>query len=164
MVEPMDVMEAGRMAFLAHPAGGFVGVWQPNQHIGAELVNEPNTFTWNELQTRDVDGAKAFYESVFGWTTSDQEFGGITYTIGNVGDTGIAGMMTMQAGVPEEAPAFWLTYFAVEDADAAVAKVQELGGSVTMPPMDLAGVGRLAVVADPHGAQFGLIKGEPPEE
>ena len=70
----------------------------------------------------------------------------------------------MQAGVPEEAPAFWLTYFAVEDADAAVAKVQELGGSVTMPPMDLAGVGRLAVVADPHGAQFGLIKGEPPEE
>ena len=116
------------------------------------------------LQTRDVDGAKAFYESVFGWTTSDQEFGGITYTIGNVGDTGIAGMMTMQAGVPEEAPAFWLTYFAVEDADAAVAKVQELGGSVTMPPMDLAGVGRLAVVADPHGAQFGLIKGEPPEE
>jgi len=164
MVEPMDVMDAGRMAFLAHPAGGMVGVWQPNRHIGAELVNEPNTFTWNELQTRDVDGAKSFYESVFGWTTTDQDFGGMTYTIGNVGDTGIAGMMPMQPGVPDEVPAFWLTYFAVDDADAAVAKVQELGGSVTMPPIDMAGVGRFAVVADPHGAQFGVIKGEPPEE
>jgi uncharacterized protein len=164
IVAPMDVMDAGRMAFLAHPAGGFVGIWQPKQHIGAELVNEPNTFTWNELQTRDIDGAKGFYESVFGWTSTDQDVGGMTYTLGNVGDQPVAGMMPMQPGVPEEAPAFWLTYFAVDDADAAMAKVQELGGAVTMPPTEVPGVGRFGVVADAHGAQFGVIKGETADE
>jgi predicted enzyme related to lactoylglutathione lyase len=88
----------------------------------------------------------------------------MTYTLFNVGDTGVAGAMTTPSQVPEEVPAFWLTYFTVEDCDAAVAKVQELGGRAFGAPHSLEGVGRFAVVADPHGATFGVIAGEPPEE
>ena len=129
LVEPMDVMDAGRMAVFAHPAAGVLGVWQAGRHTGAELVNEPGALNWNELQTRDVEGAKAFGEAVFGWKPEDQAFGGMTYTLFNVGDTGVAGAMRTPSEVPDEVPAFWLSYFAVEDCDASVAKVQELGGA-----------------------------------
>jgi predicted enzyme related to lactoylglutathione lyase len=161
---PMDITDAGREAFFAHPAGGTIGVWQAGSHTGAELVNEPGTLNWNELQTRDVEGAKAFYSAVFGWRPDDQDFGGMTYTVFNVGDKGIAGAMRTPSQVPDEVPAFWLAYFSVADCDASVAKVQELGGSVLGAVHELPGVGRFAVVADPYGATFGVITGEPPEE
>ena len=160
----MDVMDAGRMAVFAHPAAGVLGVWQAGRHTGAELVNEPGALNWNELQTRDVEGAKAFGEAVFGWKPEDQAFGGMTYTLFNVGDAGVAGAMHTPSEVPDEVPAFWLSYFAVEDCDVSVAKVQELGGRVFGAPHTLEGVGRFAVVADPHGATFGVIAGEPPAE
>jgi uncharacterized protein len=164
VAEPMDVMDAGRMAVFAHPAAGVLGVWQAGRHTGAELVNEPGALNWNELQTRDVAGAKAFGEAVFGWAPDDQAFGGMTYTLFTVGGQGVAGAMTMPSDVPEGTPAFWLAYFTVADCDESVAKVQELGGSVFGSPHTLEGVGRFAVVADTHGATFGVIAGEPPEE
>ena len=134
----MDVMDAGRMAVFAHPAAGFLGVWQAGEHKGAQLVNEPGSLTWNELLTRDVAGAKAFGEAVFGWRAEDQDFGGFTYTIVNVGENGVGGMATMPQGVPGRAcPAYWMTYFAVDDCDA---RGREGAGAraarVTMPPMD----------------------------
>jgi hypothetical protein len=164
VVEPMDVMQAGRMAFVSHPAGGFVGIWQPNQHSGAQIVNEPGSLTWNELQTRDPDGAKAFYSALFGWTPEDQQMGDFTYTVFNLGDRGIAGGMPMPPGVPDEVPAYWLVYFAVEDCDASAAEAQELGATQVFPPMDIPGVGRFAVLSDPHGTAFAVIAGAPPEE
>ena len=164
VVEPMDVMDAGRMAFVAHPAAGFVGLWQAGRHTGAQLVNEPGSLTWNELHTRDVEGAKAFYAALFGWTPDDQDMGGMSYTIFNLGDTGIAGAMTMRPDVPDGVPAFWLTYFAVDDCEASVAKAQELGGSVMSPPMDIPGVGRFALLGDPHGTPFSVLAGASPEE
>ena len=97
---PMDVMDAGRMAVFAHPAGGMLGAWQAGRHTGAELVNEPGTINWNELQTRDVEGAKAYYAAVFGWEPADQDFGGMTYTMFNVGDVPVAGAMATPSGVP----------------------------------------------------------------
>jgi uncharacterized protein len=162
--DPMDVTGAGRMVIVAHPAGGVIGAWQAGSHTGAQLVNEPGALNWNELQTRDIDGAKAFYAAVFGWQPDDQDFGGLTYTVFNVGDTGIAGAMAMPSQAPAEVAAFWLAYFTVADCDASVAKVQELGGSALGPAHELEGVGRFAVVADPHGASFGVIAGEPPDE
>jgi predicted enzyme related to lactoylglutathione lyase len=162
---PTDVMDAGRMAVFAHPAGGVVGVWQAARHIGAELVNEPGALNWNELQTRDVTGAKAFYAAVFGWGIEDQEFDGTTYTLFQAADRPVAGAMTTPAAVPDEVPAFWLAYFGVEDCDATVARIEELGGSILSPTiLQMEGVGRFAIVADPHGATFGVIAGEPPEE
>ena len=161
---PIDVTDAGRMAVFAHPAGGMIGTWQAGNHTGAQIVNEPGALNWNELQTRDVEGAKAFYAAVFGWQPDDQDFGGMTYTMFNVGDTPVAGAMPTPSGVPDGVPAFWLSYFSVEDCDASMAKVQELGGSTMGPAHQMEGVGRFAVVADPHGATFGVIAGEPPEE
>jgi predicted enzyme related to lactoylglutathione lyase len=161
---PTDVMDAGRLAVFAHPAGGTIGTWQAGNHTGAAIVNEPGALNWNELQTRDIEGAKAFYAAVFGWQPDDQEFGGMTYTMFNVGDVPVAGAMLTPSQVPDEVPAFWLSYFTVEDCDASMAKVRELGGNVFGAAHELAGVGRFAVVADPHGATFGIIAGEPPEE
>ena len=158
IAEPMQVMDAGRLAFYMHPAGGVIGAWEPGQHTGAELVNEPGSFTWSELQTRDIQGAKAFGEAVFGWTTSEWDMGNGVYTIFNVGENGVAGATDVPPGVPEEIPSYWMTYFAVDDADAAVAKVRELGGSVAVEPVDAEGVGRFAIVTDPQGATFGMIK------
>jgi predicted enzyme related to lactoylglutathione lyase len=152
------------MAVFAHPAAGVLGVWQTGRHTGAELVNEPGALNWNELQTVDIDGAKAFGEAVFGWRPDDQDVGGMTYTVFNVGATGIAGAMPMPSQAPDGTPSFWLAYFTVADCDESVAKVQELGGRAFGAPHQLEGVGRFAVVADPHGATFGVIAGEPPEE
>jgi predicted enzyme related to lactoylglutathione lyase len=153
VVEPMDVMDAGRMAFVAHPAGGFVGMWQPGNHIGAQLVNEPGSLSWNQLHTRDKEGAAAFYGAVFGWTLGD--FGGMG--VWNLGENGIGGIMDMPPGSPDELPAFWMTIFSVADADESVAKASELGGAVVSPPTDLEGIGRFALLTDPQGVYFGII-------
>lgn len=163
-VEPMQVMNAGRLGFFAHEAGGIIGAWEPGGHKGAELVNEPGSFTWNELHTRDMDGAKRFGEAVFGWTASEWDMGGGSpYVLFNLGERGIAGATDMPPGVPDEVPAHWMTIFAVDDTDAAVARVRELGGSVTMEPMDAEGVGRFAIVTDPQGATFGVLKNATPQ-
>jgi uncharacterized protein len=162
MVEPMDVMGSGKLAFFGHQAGGMLGAWQPATHIGAELVNEPVSFAWCELHTRDVDGGRQFATSVFGWRAEDQDFDGTTYTTFSVGARGIAGMVAMPPGVPEEVPAYWSAFFAVEDCDATAARVKELGGSVLLDPLDAPGVGRFAMVADPQGAQMGVIANSNP--
>jgi predicted enzyme related to lactoylglutathione lyase len=157
MMPPMDVMGAGRMAVFQDPQGAFISVWQPGDHKGAQLVNEPGSFSWNELNTRDVDGAKAFYTAVFGWGAVTHSEGPMPYTEFKLADQSIAGMMPMPPMVPAGVPPHWLVYFAVDDADAAVAKAQELGGSVRMGPMDVP-VGRFAILADPQGATFAAIR------
>jgi predicted enzyme related to lactoylglutathione lyase len=130
----------------------------------APIQDENQPPMWSVYVATDVEGAKAFYAAVFDWQADDQEFGGTTYTMFNVGDVPVAGAMRTPSQVPDEVPAFWLSYFTVEDCDAAVAKVQELGGRTFGAPHSLEGVGRFAVVADPHGATFGVIAGEPPAE
>src|SRR5690349_15624443 len=155
LVEPMDVMDAGRMAIYAHPSAGMFGAWQAGNHTGAQLVNEPVSLTWNSLMTRDVGAATSFLESVFaGMRAEEQNFGGGPYTILMLGESGVGGVTPMPPGVPDEAPAFWNVSFAVADADATTARATELGGSVLSDPMDMAGVGRIAGLADPYGAAF----------
>jgi uncharacterized protein len=153
IVEPMDVMDAGRMAMLMHPAGGVVGLWQPGRHTGAQLVNEPGALAWNQLHTRDRDGAAAFYGAVFGWTVGD--FGGMG--IFNLGETGIGGLADVPDGTPDEVPAFWLTVFGTDDVDAAAEKTEQRGGRVLVAPVDIPAVGRFGVLSDPQGVMFGVI-------
>lgn len=160
VVEPMDVMDAGRMAVFSDSTGAMFSVWQPGTMPGAGLVNESNTWCWSELDSRDVEGAKAFYTKVFGWKTEDME-GPMQYTTLKVGDDPIGGLMPMPEAVPAMVPSFWLTYFAVDDCDAAIKKVESLGGSVLMPPMDIPGTGRFSVVTDDQGATFAVITMEP---
>jgi hypothetical protein len=157
IVEPMTVLDYGRMAMLKDPTGAVIGLWQPGVNIGAGLVNEAGAFNWSELNTRDPDAAKTFYGDVFDWTFEDQDFEGMgTYTLFKVNDRGVGGIFDMRGRVPDEVPANWLTYFSVEDTDASVRKIKEMGGGVNMGPVDIP-VGRFAVVHDPFGAVFAVI-------
>lgn len=154
IVAPMDVMDVGRMAVAFDPSGAAFSIWQPRAHIGAQIVNEPNTLCWNELNTRDVDAALAFYESVFGLTANRTT----EYNELALDGRAIAGCMAMPAEVPADVPSYWLVYFAVEDCDAAVNRATGLGATVLVPAMDIDGVGRFAVLADNLGATFAVIR------
>jgi uncharacterized protein len=147
---PMAVFDAGSMLVAQDPVGTFVSAWQPNAHIGAQLVNEPGTFTWCELGTNDLGKARAFGSAVFGWGVEGDP-GSDQSAIFTVEGRPVCGA---HAAGPGE-PAVWSTWFSVGDADASAAKAQELGGSVVMPPSDM-DFGRGAVVADPQGAAFGI--------
>lgn len=159
--EPMDVMDLGRMAIFADPEGAVFGIWQPGTFAGAELVNEPGAFSWNELNTGNAVAAKEFYGRVFGWEFEDRETENAdSYVIGMVDGDRVAGMLEMSGRVPSEAPPHWNTYFTVEDTEAAIAQVEGGGGAKVMGPMDVE-VGRIAVVHDPWGAIFSVIKLNP---
>jgi uncharacterized protein len=158
MVEAMDVLDYGRMAYLVDPTGAVLGLWQPGTNIGAGLVNEPGAFSWNELETRDPAAAKDFYGAVFGWGFEDHEMPGMgTYTEWKLGDASIGGMADIGGRVPDEVPAHWMVYFAVDDADAAVGQIEAGGGEVRFGPVDIP-AGRFAIAADPAGAAFAVIK------
>jgi uncharacterized protein len=151
---PFEMSEVGRMAILADPQGAYIGVYRPEREEPAA----EGVFVWDELGTTDADDAQRFYGEVFGWTTSDMgpEYGG--YRIFNRGETGIAGVMTLPDSTM---PPHWQPYVAVDDPDATTAKAKELGGSALMEPMDVPKVGRLAVLRDPQGATFGIIRPDP---
>jgi predicted enzyme related to lactoylglutathione lyase len=154
-LEPMDVLDAGRMAVFADPTGAVISVWQPGAHPGCGAVNEPSTLCWNELSTRDTAAASSFYEAVFGWTARTTD-GEMPYTEWQLDGQSVGGMMAMPPMVPAEVPPYWLVYFAVEDTEAAVAQVDQLGGSLVAGPMDTP-AGRIAVLTDPQGATFAVI-------
>ena len=152
VMPPFDVYDFGRMAVFFDPQGAAFSVWEPKSNIGVQVRDEDDTLCWNELQARDVDAAKKFYAPLFGWTLKESP----EYTEFHMGDKAIGGMIKSQA--PEGVPSFWLPYFAVSDCDAAVQKSSAAGGSVHVPPMDIPNVGRFAVITDPQGASFAVIK------
>lgn len=154
MFPPFDVMDSGRMTMIQDPTGAAFGVWQPAEHIGAQLVNIPNTLVWNELQTNDTDAARAFYHSVFGWTYEVDSNG---YVACKAGDRVQAGMMKIQADWGEVPPS-WTNYFLVADLEASAARVKELGGMLMVPPTPAGEVGKFAVIQDPQGGFFSIIE------
>jgi len=175
LVEPFDVMDAGRMAVVADPEGAVFCVWQAKQHRGAQIVNEPGSLNFNGLNTRDAAGAKRFYGSVFGWQTLGPEGGFEMWTLPGYGDHLEEGDPEMRkriadVGAPPgfedvvaslnpigedqpDVPAHWAVTFAVDDADAVAAKAEELGGTVIVAPFDAPWV-RMTVITDPQGATF----------
>ena len=158
IAEPFDVFEEGRMAVFTDPTGAFISVWQPRAMRGAELFNQPVSLSWNELATRDMNAAKAFYTHVFGWGTHDSPFGdGGTYTEWQLDGRSIGGGYDMSGMMPESVPPHWLSYFAVENVDSTAARAQELGATVQVPPTDLPGMGRFAVLSDPQGGAFAVF-------
>jgi uncharacterized protein len=160
IIEPMDVMDIGRMAVFTDPTGAAFGIWQPKSFAGADLVNEPNSLCWNEVRTRNADADKAFYPAVFDWTASRPSFEGApdTYTVWELGGKPVGGMMAMaDEFFPAEIPPHWDSCFAVADCDATVAKARELGATVTAGPMDMP-IGRFAQLIDPQGASFSVMQ------
>jgi predicted enzyme related to lactoylglutathione lyase len=160
--EPMDVMDVGRMAIFADPTGAVIGLWQPGTHLGAQVVNETNTWSWSELLTTDVERDKQFYAAVFGWSERTHGEGLGAYTEFQLpGDDGaprsIAGMMPKPPMMPAEVPPFWGVYFTVDDVDAAKDSITKLGGTVLMGPADIE-PGRFLAATDPTGASFSVIR------
>lgn len=155
LLPAMDVMSLGTMALLTDAGQAVIGVWQPGQHSGFGVLGEPGTPDWFELHTPDYDAVVAFYRDVFRWDAHASDTPYFRYTTLGEGEGMLAGIMDATACLPQGAPAAWSVYFAVQDADAALAKVTELGGTVLMPAVDTP-YGRLAQAADPTGAPFKL--------
>ena len=173
LMEPADVMEAGRAAVFSDPEGAVFCVWQANQHQGARIVNEPGSVNFNGLNTRNPDAAKTFYGAVFGWRTLALD-GAEMWTLPGYGDhlelndpglrertaaMGVPGFEDVVASLnplaadQPDVPAHWSVTFATDDADATARKAAELGGTVLAPPFDAPWV-RITVIADPQGATF----------
>ncbi|MGC9960414.1 MAG: VOC family protein [Acidimicrobiales bacterium] len=152
---PMDVMAAGRMAIFQDTTGATIAAWQPGEHIGAQLVNEPGAFIWDELSSSDTAKSKKFYSEVFGWGWGGSD----EYAEAQVGGRTIGGMMPRPEGMPAEAPDGWTVYFGSTDVDEETKKATELGATVLLEPTDIPGTGRFALLMDPQGAAFALFKG-----
>ncbi len=172
--EPFDVMGAGRMAVFTDPEGATFCVWQAKEFKGARVVNDPGSLNFNGLNTRDVERAKSFYGSVFGWDTLSAG-GAEMWTMPGYGDDleradpdlrkrvaevgGPAGFEDVVASInpiaddKPDVAAHWSVTFAVADADAVAEKAAELGGTVAVPPFDAPWV-RMTVITDPQGATF----------
>jgi predicted enzyme related to lactoylglutathione lyase len=159
VVPPIDLPNgSGRIAFGIEPTGAFFGLFEPGpNHIGAQVVNEPGSVVWNELNTRDVPTAKRFHEQVFGWSIAAVDDSPMEYTSVYVGGRSVAGVFPMEGVMPAEVPPHWLTYFAVDECQAAVDRCAALGGKVVMPPFDTP-VGVMSVLEDPTGAVFAVAQ------
>jgi uncharacterized protein len=155
---PFEVADQGRMAVFQDPTGAFISAWQPRA-MGGFQTNAPNTFGWAELNSRGIERAVPFYNKVFGWThkTSEMGEGAPPYTEFQVGGESIAGGQEMNPMVPAEVPSYWMVYFNVDDVDKSFKNATEAGGRETMAPQDFPG-GRFAILSDPQGAAFGLLK------
>jgi hypothetical protein len=159
IAEPMDVMNFGRMAVLRDPTGAMFCVWQPIQHIGAGLLDEPGALCWTELMTSDTAKAGAFYRALIGWKSNDMPMPGAgTYTIFQRPDgANAAGMMALTPEM-KDVPPNWMNYFQTADIRANVAKITSLGGRIIVPPSPVPNIGEFAVCQDPQGAVFSLLQ------
>jgi predicted enzyme related to lactoylglutathione lyase len=175
VTEPFDFMDACRIASFTDPEGAAFCVWEAKEHKGARVVNDPGSLNFNGLNTRDVEGARSFYGSVFGWETLALDWGSEMWMLPGYGDyleryhPDLRKQMA-EAGAPQgfedvvatlnpiaddqpDTPAHWSVTFAVDDPDATAAKATELGGKVIVPPFDAPWV-RMTVIGDPQGATF----------
>ena len=116
-------------------------------------------FCWNELATKDAEAAKKFYAELLGWELKTSDAAGMPYTEIVVGGKHIGGIFQPgpECGGAGEMPTQWSSYVAVDDVDASAKRVEELGGKLTVPPMDIPNTGRFCVVTDPTGASLSLI-------
>ena len=139
--DPFDVFDVGRMAVVEDPPGATFAIWQPRKHAGAHIVNQPGTLCWNELMTKDVASSAKFYTELFGWKADTQKLGPIDYTTFMNGERPAGGMMAIAEDMGD-IPPNWLVYFAVEDCDETLKKVESEGGKVAGPPTDVPEIGR----------------------
>jgi predicted enzyme related to lactoylglutathione lyase len=163
VMAPFDVGDQGKMAVFRDPAGAFFSAWQASAMRGF-VSHQPGAFDWAELNARDVDSVLPFYEKVFGWVVKRGEpsNGQPPYNEFQLEGESILGAWEMNPNVPPEVPAYWQIYFSVGDVDVAVARALSLGATTVAGPQDMPG-GRWAILADPQGAMFGVLRFEAPE-
>jgi uncharacterized protein len=142
VMEPFDSLVGGRIAVVADPEGALFGVWQPGAHKGAQLVNEPGAWAMSQLNTRDTEGAKAFYGAVLGWETDTLDMGEGEITLWRVpGYLGgepeqpvsreVVGVMAPMSGdrFSADTTSHWSVNFWVDDTDAITDRAVQLGGN-----------------------------------
>ena len=151
--DAFDVPTVGRMMPVADPHGASFFLFR-NANGDSDAVQGAGSFHWNELLSDDPEAAVAFYEGAFGYTHETMQMGGATYFVLKNGDALRGGVCKPNDLVGGR----WLQYVTVDDCDAAVGRARKKGGKVATPSMDVPGVGRIAVIADPMGAQIGVIK------
>jgi len=169
LVPPFELpAESGRMAVCQDTDDAFFCVMQQRKHSGAQLVNEIGAWTWNQVVTRDLEKAKAFYGKVFGWdlTQSEDAPPDLPFFMwqgdGQKWEEGLAGAMKLGPDAPVEVPPHWQVYFCVSNAEEAVENVNGAGGTTLVPPVE-APVGKFAVFSDSQGAGFGIVEPDYPE-
>jgi hypothetical protein len=181
LMDPFDVFDAGRMAICTDTEGAAFSLWQGKRHRGARVVNEAGAVNFNNLNTRDLDGAAVFYGAVFGWQVFDLP-GGKAWTLPGYGDYleeltpgllaratefGLPGFVDVVAAINFIAPdetdtkAHWSVTFGTDNADATAERAAALGGEVVVPPFDTSFV-RMTVIRDPQGASFTASQFVPP--
>jgi predicted enzyme related to lactoylglutathione lyase len=149
-----DIPGAGRMAFVADPTGAAAGLWQASGHIGATLVNEPNTLVWNELTTTDNAKALPFYRAVVGIDSAETKMADFDYTLLKVDGEDVGGATSPQMdGVPNH----WHVWFAVADTQSFATAAAAAGGSLLVGPLDMP-IGKVATIRDPQGAVFSILQ------
>jgi uncharacterized protein len=159
----MEVGDQGHMAIIQDPTGAYLGLWQATNMQGAQSTGA-NSMGWAELNARGFDKAESFYTKLFGWgqkktAMTEGQLG--DYTEFQLHGDSIAGGMEMNQMVPAEVPSYWMVYFNVDNVDKAFDKVIAEGGKEMLSPQDMPG-GRFAIVSDPQGAAFGLLKMQQP--
>lgn len=157
-LRPMDLLQVGRVAVGADPAGAAYGLWQSKEHTGTDLVNEPGALCWAEAMSRDYEASKTFYSDVFGYQLQEIGDGGFQYSVASLGgERPVGGIGAIPAQAPADVPSHWMVYFTVADCDAAVERVTSLGGSVVQPPSD-SPYGRMSVVTGAQGETFSVMQ------
>jgi len=155
---PMQVADQGSIAVFQDPSGAFISAWQPKA-MGGFITGAPNTFAWAELNSRGLEKTLAFYGAAFGWTTKTSPMGEgqPPYTEFLLGGESIAGATEVNPMVPAQVPSYWMAYFEVADVDSSFRKAIDAGAQERLAPEDFPG-GRFAILGDPQGATFGLLK------
>jgi predicted enzyme related to lactoylglutathione lyase len=151
-----DVGDQGRMAVYQDPSGAFISAWQPTR-MGGFQTQGTNAYGWAELNARGLDKALPFYQRIFGWTPKSTGDAQQPYTEFHAAGESIAGALEMSPMVPSHMPSYWMVYFSVDDVDAAYKKAIDAGATEMVAPQDFPG-GRFAIISDPQGAVFGLLK------
>jgi predicted enzyme related to lactoylglutathione lyase len=157
VMPPMDVMDVGRMTVVQDPTGAVFSLWEPRQHIGADIIYDPGALGWNELVTKDPPAASRFYSGVFGWSENKMKGpAGEDYTEFKLGEQPAGGMLEIKQEWGE-VPPNWAVYFCVADCDATLQKAGSLGASMVLPTMEVENI-RFAFLKDPQDVYFGIAQ------
>jgi uncharacterized protein len=133
---------------------------------GSPATNEPGKFVWHDLTTNDPESCRTFYGALLGWEYVETTVLGHPYTVARLGKKPVGGIHTPRPETAGRTPSHWLSYMSVADVDASVTKAKAEGAAVLAGPLDIGSAGRAAVLRDPQGAPFGLIRlsaGDPPD-
>ena len=157
-IVPVTDIPVGRFAVVSTPSGAAISLFHEKDPEAKHHPGGVGSVHWTERHSKDIDKDLAWLESTFGFTTSQMPMPNGTYYILEHGGAPRGGAMQ---GMMEQAPAMWLTWIEVDDCDAAVGRIERLGGKALSPAMDMDGVGRMSVVQDNTGGVFGVIKPAP---